>query len=196
MDLRISDVSQRIYSVRGFRIVLDRDLAEFYQTQTKTLNQAVRRNAGRFPSDFMFQLKFEEQAALPKTISTETRGGRRTLAFAFTQEGISMLSSVLSGDRAVEVNILIMRAFVQLRRNVEAQHDLVQRFEQLESRCTSHYQDILGAVLRGQMQLSGPDAMKDQGLKKSQQISQMPSLSFLLGLIHGQQQTGSHSPTF
>src|SRR5215213_1292305 len=120
-------IARRIYLIRGQKVMLDFDLAELYEVPTKVLNQAVRRNLSRFPEDFMFRLTKEEAESLRSQIVTsneglrsqsvtlkEGRGGRRYLPYAFTEQGVAMLSSVLKSERAVEVNIAIMRTFVQL----------------------------------------------------------------------------------
>src|SRR5687767_9375344 len=111
-------IERRIYVVRGARAMLDADLAALYGVETGYLNLAVRRNLARFPADFMFQLTAEEARALRSQTAisnAEGRGGRRYLPYAFTEQGVAMLSSVLHSRRAIAANILIMRTFVQLR---------------------------------------------------------------------------------
>ncbi len=124
--------------------MLDANLAELYQVPTSRLNEAVKRNMNRFPEDFMFQLTQEEAESLisQTAISNigrkgKARGGRRSLPYAFTEHGVAMLSSVLSSDRAVQMNILIVRAFVKMRELVASQRDLADRVEKLEA---SHHQ--------------------------------------------------------
>src|ERR1700730_9806367 len=119
-------VERRIYLIRGQKVMLDADLAELYQVETKTLNRQVKRNADRFPEDFMFQLTAEEAESLRYQIGTsnEGRGGRRYLPYAFTEHGVAMLSSVLKSPRAVQMNILIIRAFVKLRELLANHKDL------------------------------------------------------------------------
>ncbi|AEF84531.1 conserved hypothetical protein [Treponema primitia ZAS-2] len=116
-----------IREIRGRKVMLDSDLAALYQVETKVLNQAVKRNIGRFPSDFMFQLDPEEWETLRSQIVTtktdEKRGGRRAAPYAFTEHGILMLSSVLKSDIAIDVNIKIMRVFVQMRQYALSQTD-------------------------------------------------------------------------
>ncbi len=109
--------------------MLDADLAELYEVETKSLNRAVQRNVSRFPADFMFQLTVEEAAALRCQFGTsnEGRGGRRYHPYAFTEQGVAMLSRVLRSPRAVEVNIAIMRAFVKLREMIASHRQLAQR---------------------------------------------------------------------
>src|SRR5580658_730844 len=114
--------------------MLDTDLATLYEVETKVLNQAVRRNMDRFPEDFMFQLSVEEAESLRSHIVTSNagRGGRRYLPYAFTEHGVVMLSSVLKSRRAVQMNILIVRAFVRLREIIARNKDLAARIEKLE----------------------------------------------------------------
>jgi hypothetical protein len=111
-------IEKRIFVVRGLQVMLDEDLADLYGVETKRLIQQVRRNLERFPEDFMFQLTKSEAAALRLQIATsnEGRGGRRYAPYVFTEQGVAMLSGVLRSDRAIAVNIAIMRAFVELRR--------------------------------------------------------------------------------
>src|SRR5580658_5453329 len=115
--------------IRGQKIILDTDLAALYQVETKALNQAVRRNMDRFPEDFMFQLSVEEAESLRSQLVTSNaaRGGRRYLPYAFTEHGVVMLSSVLKSRRAVQMNILIVRAFVRLREIIARNKDLAAR---------------------------------------------------------------------
>ena len=115
-------IERRIYLIRGHKVMLDVDLAGLYQVPTKRLNEQVRRNLKRFPEDFMFQLMNAEAEALRSQIATSKpgRGGRRYLPYAFTERGVAMLSSVLNSERAIEVNIAIMRVFVKLRQMLES----------------------------------------------------------------------------
>lgn len=112
-------IQQKIYIIRGEQVMLDYDLAELYGMETKRLKEAVKRNINRFPADFMFQLTKEEFESLRSQIATSNkRGGTRYLPFAFTEQGVAMLSSILNSDIAIEVNIAIMRTFVAVRRLV------------------------------------------------------------------------------
>lgn len=113
MELQV--IQNKIYEIRGQRVMLDRDLAELYEVQTKVLNQAVKRNIKRFPADFMFQLSKEEFDGLRSQIVTSRWGGTRTMPYAFTEQGVAMLSGLLNSDRAIHANIAIMRAFVAMR---------------------------------------------------------------------------------
>ena len=127
-------VESLIHVIRGQKVMLDSDLAALYGVPTKSLNLAVRRNDSRFPEDFMFQLSKEETAAL--RFQTETsnkgRGGRRYLPYAFTEQGVAMLSSVLQSERAAQMNVAIMRAFVRLRQIIAFNKDIGARIEKLE----------------------------------------------------------------
>ncbi len=114
MELQI--IQSKIYEIRGQKVMLDRDLAELYQVETRRLNEAVKRNIKRFPSDFMFQLTKEEFEILMSQFAISSWGGVRKLPFAFTEQGLAMLSGILNSDVAIEVNISIMRAFVAVRR--------------------------------------------------------------------------------
>lgn len=118
MELQI--IQSKIYEIRGQKVMLDFDLAGLYQVETRVLNQAVKRNSKRFPVDFMFQLNAEEWEILKSQIVISSWGGTRKLPFAFTEQGLAMLSGVLNSDIAIEVNISIMRAFVAVRQLVSA----------------------------------------------------------------------------
>src|SRR5213078_1036328 len=127
-------IERRIYLIRGQKVMLDTDLADLYQVPTFRLNEAVKRNRNRFPEDFMFQLTNHEAEVLTSqiAISKEGRGGRRTRPYVFTEQGVAMLSSVLNSDRAVQVNIAIMRAFVRLREILATHKDLARKLEEME----------------------------------------------------------------
>ncbi len=116
MELQV--IQNKIYEIRGFRIMLDFDLAEMYMTETKVLNQAVKRNIRRFPPDFMFQLTKQELIDLRSQIVTSSWGGTRYLPYAFTEHGVTMSANVLKSDIAIEASIMIVRAFVALRQLV------------------------------------------------------------------------------
>jgi hypothetical protein len=110
--VQLQFIQEKIFTIRGERVMLDFDLAELFEVETKVLKQAVKRNIERFPSDFMFEITIEEYHSLRSQIVTSTRGGRRYMPYAFTEQGVSMLSSVLKSQKAIEVNIAIIRAFV------------------------------------------------------------------------------------
>jgi hypothetical protein len=137
-------VERLIHLARGEKVLLDADLATLYGVETKILNRAVKRNLSRFPEDFMFQLTEEEADALRCQIGTSKigRGGRRYLPYAFTEQGVAMLSSVLRSERAVQVNVAIMRAFVGLRRILAANETLARKLAELERHLEGHDQAI------------------------------------------------------
>lgn len=163
----------RIYEVRGLHVMLDSDLAELYGVETKVLNQAVKRNPERFPPDFMFQLTAKEHAALMRqsdasdmapllapaalrsqpVTSNPIRGGRRYLPYAFTEQGVAMLSGVLRSERAVTVNIAIMRAFVELRRWARAHEELARKLAALERKSDAQYRQVMEVL---EQLLAGP----------------------------------------
>ena len=113
--MELQTIQSKIYEIRGQRVMLDRDLAELYQVTTSALNQAVKRNIKRFPPDFMFQLTHQEFANLKSQIVTSSWGGVRKMPYAFTEQGVAMLSGLLNSDIAINANIAIMRAFVAMR---------------------------------------------------------------------------------
>lgn len=134
-------IEKAILLIRGQKILLDSDLAKMYRVTTFNLNKAVKRNIERFPEDFMFQLTKDEAQALrfQSGISKpQGRGGRRYLPYAFTEQGVAMLSSVLHSDRAVAVNIAIMRAFVRLREILSTHKDLAAKLEKIERKLGEH----------------------------------------------------------
>jgi phage regulator Rha-like protein len=138
----VEAVAAKILLVRGKRVMLDSDLAKLYGVETKNLNLQVKRNKGRFPDDFMYQLDIKEVRDLRLQNATSKRGGRRYLPFVFTQEGVAMLSSVLNSEQAIQVNIAIMRAFVKLRELLLSHKDLAEKIEELERKYQLHETDI------------------------------------------------------
>src|SRR5882762_4871023 len=135
----IRSIQNRIYEIRGERVMLDRDLADLYETETKALNLAVKRNIKRFPSDFMFQLTKEEFDDLRfQNETSKGRGGTRYLPYAFTEQGVAMLSGVLNSDKAINMNIAIMRAFVEIRRIIFKQIDLKEQLKEIKERLGEH----------------------------------------------------------
>jgi hypothetical protein len=140
VSVSIQFVERRIYLIRGHKVMIDEDLAELYGVPTKRLNEQVTRNRKRFPEDFMFQLtkKESEILRLQFAISRLTHGGRRSLPYAFTEHGVAMLSSVLNSDRAIEVNITIMRAFIRLRQLLESNEELNKKFAAVIRKLSTH----------------------------------------------------------
>lgn len=158
-----------ILVLRGQRLLLDTDLASLYGVATKVLLQAVKRNSERFPKDFMIRLTAGEWAALRSRIVTSNlqRGGRRYLPYAFTEQGIAMLSSVLNSPRAIAVNIQIMRAFVRLRATLDSSKRLARRFAQLEARLDKKlamHDESITDILSAIRQLLEPSASKQRGI--------------------------------
>ncbi len=157
-------IENKIHVIRGKKVMLDRDLAALYEVETKVLNQAVKRNLNRFPEDFMFQLTPEEAEALRSQFVTSNngRGGRRYYPFAFTENGVAMLSTVLSSERAIQINIQIMRAFIRMKNLVADNTDLRKAIEHIERRLDVHDQQIkiafaaLKSILQPEPQ---PDAL-------------------------------------
>lgn len=136
-------IERRIYLIRDHKVMLDRDLAELYQVRTIALRQQVKRNAKRFPPDFMFQLTTEEAEALvSQNVIPSRRSFGGSLPFAFTEQGVAMLSSVLKSERALEVNVAIMRAFVKLREVMATHKELAQKIEALERKYKHHDDEI------------------------------------------------------
>jgi hypothetical protein len=145
----IERITRSILLIRGQKIMLDEALAALYEVEVKVLNQAVRRNAGRFPADFMFQLTTDEAVFLRSqfvTLKTGSGRHRKYLPYAFTEQGVAMLSSVLHSKRAVMVNIEIMRAFVRLRRILATHADLARKFAALESKYDAQFKSVFDAI--------------------------------------------------
>ena len=135
-------IAQRILLIRGQRVMLDRDLAELYEVAAKAFIQAVKRNLSRCQDDFMFQLTKQEFDSLRSQFVTSNRGGRRYLPYVFTEQGVAMLSSVLRSERAIHVNIAIMRAFAKLREVLSAHKELSQKLDDLERKIQGHDKEI------------------------------------------------------
>jgi hypothetical protein len=133
ITLREENLATRIYFVRGEKVMVDFDLAMLYDVETAQLKRAVRRNIERFPADFMFELTREELENLRCQIGISSWGGVRYLPFVFTEQGVAMLSGVLSSERAIKVNIAIMRTFVQIRRVLQGSKELETKLSELES---------------------------------------------------------------
>jgi len=141
-DVSVEVVATKILLVRGKKVMLDRDLAELYGVPVKVLNQAVRRNKKRFPEDFMYQLTRQEFTNLKSQFVTSSWGGVRKLPYVFTEQGVAMLSTVLNSERAILVNIAIMRAFVKLRQVLLTHKDLAEKLEELERKYQFHESGI------------------------------------------------------
>lgn len=147
--LIVEVIEQKIYLIRGHKVMLDSDLAKLYGVPTKRLNEQVRRNIKRFPTDFMFQLTTEEAKFLRSQFATlKTGRGQhlKYLPYAFTEQGVAMLSSVLNSERAIEVNILIMRTFVKLREMIASHKDLAKKLDELEKKYDEQFQVVFEAI--------------------------------------------------
>ena len=142
----IERITQAILLIRGHKVMLDADLADLYGVDTGALNRAVRRNPGRFPEDFMFQLSADEAEYLKCQSGISRWGGRRSRPHAFTEQGVAMLSSVLRSERAVRVNVEIMRAFVHLRQMLSSHADLARKLEALEKKYDAQFKVVFDAI--------------------------------------------------
>ena len=160
--MEIEIIRRRIYQMRGFLVMLDSDLAELYQVSTKSLKQAIRRNMERFPNDFMFELSQEEYKTLRSQIVTletgESLKGKHSKysAYVFTEQGVAMLSSILRSQKAIQVNISIMRAFVILRQNLTDIDELRDKIQKLEEEINLKFDDIYQVI----NYLSGPSGQR------------------------------------
>lgn len=159
MDLML--IQNKIYEIRGHKVMLDFDLAELYEVQTKVLNQAVKRNFQRFPIDFMFRLTPEEWESMRSQNVTALPNKRNISAtpYAFTEQGLAMLSGILNSDKAIDVNIAIMRAFVMIRQYALTYKELTERLKEIEGRFTDVYDAINYLLNKDKLQI-------DQGQRK------------------------------
>ena len=140
-------LERKIYLIRGFKVMLSTDLAELYEVEPKVLVQTVKRNIDRFPEDFMFQLTKEEHLNLKSQIVTSSWGGlRRATPYAFTEQGVAMLSGILNSKRAVQVNIAIMRAFVKLREMISSNKELAKKLLELEKKYDMQFKVVFDAI--------------------------------------------------
>jgi hypothetical protein len=144
--VRAAGASRPILLVRGHKVMLDADLATLYGVETRALVQAVKRNLNRFPDDFMFQLSPDEAANLKSQSVISSWGGRRSLPYAFTEQGVAMLSSVLHSERAAQVNVEIMRTFVRLREILSSHVDLARKLTALEQKYDSQFKAVFDAI--------------------------------------------------
>ena len=155
----VERIAQTILFIRDQKVMLDADLAALYGVDTRTLVQAVRRNVARFPADFMFQLTKQEFDSLRSQIVISNRGGRRYPPYAFTEQGVAMLSSVLRSERAIQVNVEIMRAFVELRRMLASHADLARKLSTLEKKYDEQFKVVFNAI----RELMAPPEPKKKG---------------------------------
>ena len=158
------NIENKIYFIRGQKVMLDIDLAGLYEVPTKRLNEQVKRNIERFPDDFMFRLTFKEWENLKSQFATSSYGGRRYLPYAFTEHGILMLSSVLNSQRAISVNIQIMRAFVKLRRFFASHEELKRKIAEMEKKYDGQFKVVFEAIYK--LMEMEPKKIKQIGFKK------------------------------
>jgi len=147
--ISVEIIERKIYLIRGHKVMLDSDLAELYGVETKRLNEQVRRNLKRFPEDFMFQLTLAEAESLRSQIATLEKGRgehRKYLPLVFTEQGVAMLSSVLNSERAVQVNIAIMRTFVKLRQMLASNAELARKLAAMEKKYDSQFKVVFDAI--------------------------------------------------
>jgi hypothetical protein len=154
-----NNIRSKILLIRGQKVMLDVDLAELYGVETRVLNQAVKRNPERFPEDFMFQLTDEEAENLRSQIVTSSWGGRRYLPYAFTEHGALMLGNVLKSEQAVEMSLMVVRAFVRMRELVAGNKELAQKLNQLERKVGAHDKAI-AEIINAIRQLMAPEEPK------------------------------------
>lgn len=136
-------IMSKIYLIRDYKVMLDSDLSELYGVETRRLNEQVKRNIDRFPEDFMFQLTDIEFDNLKSQIATSSWGGRRKLPYAFTEHGVLMLSSILSSERAIKVNIQVMRVYVRIREMILTNKDIVKRLDSIERKLSENDNQIM-----------------------------------------------------
>jgi hypothetical protein len=139
-------IERRIFLIRGHKVMIDADLADLYQVTTGNLNLVVRRHLDRFPEDFMFQLNRKEFETLRFQSVISNRGGRRYMPYVFTEHGVAMLSSVLSSQRAVQMNILIIRAFIKLREMLATHKDLARKLDEMEKKYDYQFKVVFDAI--------------------------------------------------
>ena len=154
-------IATRILEIRGKKVMLDKDLARLYGVETRRLNEQVRRNRERFPNDFMYQLTRQEVINLMSHFATSSWGGTKKLPYVFTEQGVAMLSSVLNSERAIQVNILIMRAFTKLKEILLTHKDLAVRIESLEKKYAEHDQ-TLKSIFEAIKQLLEPPPVEEK----------------------------------
>jgi hypothetical protein len=167
MELEL--IKNQIHEIRGKKVILDFELAKMYQTETKRLKESVRRNIRRFPSDFMFELTYEEWNELRTQFATSKKGGTTRPPFAFTEQGVAMLSSVLNSEIAIEVNIAIMRAFVLIRQWALNYQELAERLDELKKLQGQRFDDIeqvLKYLIQKDKQQTQQAVRKQVGYKK------------------------------
>ncbi|RBQ29197.1 ORF6N domain-containing protein [Aliarcobacter vitoriensis] len=161
MNLVLEDINSKIYTIRGLQVMLDEDLAKLYDVETKVFNQAVKRNIERFPDNFRFQLtKIEYENLRSQFVTSRQHGGRRIQPYAFTEQGVSMLSAILKSDTAIQTSIMIINSFVKMRKFLLDNASIFQRFTQIEQKLTTHDENFNKLF----------SALEDKNLKPSEGI--------------------------
>ncbi len=173
--MKIQVIQQKIYEIRGQKVMLDFDLAELYETETRILNQAVKRNLARFPGDFMFQLTEKELTnnSSQFVMSSSKHRGVKYLPYAFTEQGVAMLSGVLKSEKAINVNIAIMRAFVFIRQYALTHKDLTDKLKEIETKYDKQFRDVyeaLNFLINKEQQQTEPSSRKRIGFKRQNDI--------------------------
>lgn len=166
VKIPVERIEKTIYFIRGEKVILDSDLADLYEVQTKILNQAVRRNSDRFPSDFMFQLTKEEVVELNRSqfvTGSQKHRDPRFRPYAFTEQGVAMLSSVLRSKRAIAVNVEIVRTFVRLRQLLTSNAELARRLDRLEKKYDQQFKVVFDAIR--QLMMPAPSDTKQIGFR-------------------------------
>lgn len=146
MEISAKIIKSKIFEIRGQKVMLDVDLAEMYEVETKRLKESVKRNITRFPTDFMFTLTQKEFQGLRSQFATSNRGGTRYLPSAFTEQGVAMLSSILNSEKAIDVNIAIIRTFVLVKQSVLDYKDLSENLKKLERKSNKNFKEIFTAL--------------------------------------------------
>jgi hypothetical protein len=167
--MELTTIKNSIHEIRGKRVILDYELAKMYEVETRVLKQAVRRNIDRFPEDFMFELTEEEMKNLTSQIVMSSWGGTRHVIFAFTEQGIAMLSSVLKSKLAIQINISIMRAFVMMRQWSLTYHELAERLDELERKHGQRFdgiEQVLNYFIQKDKQSAQQNQRKQVGYNK------------------------------
>jgi hypothetical protein len=167
--MELETIKQSIHEIRGQKVILDFELAKMYQVETKRLKESVRRNIRRFPEDFMFELSTEEWVILKTQFATSSWGGQRYNPYAFTEQGVAMLSSVLNSEIAIDINIAIVRAFVMIRQFALTYQELNEKLIALEKKHNQKFTDIdqvLNYLIKKDQQQTQQTARKQVGYKK------------------------------
>ena len=160
MEITEQLIVDRVLLIRGIKVMLDKDLAEMYGVAVKRLNERVKRNYTRFPQDFMFQLSMDEWIHLKSHFATSIWGGNRKLPYAFTEQGVAMLSSVLNSETAIQVNIQIIRVFTKMKQLLLENKELFSKIEKVEKQLTDHDKDLQNIFTILKKLISLPESAK------------------------------------